>query len=560
MSSKVGPVWRCMGGLYLLSDLPVSPGRNAPKGQVKFMSRSIALVMLGGLLLAACGDAPAGSGSSATTDAPDTTAAAPSTIASAPTPAAPLATYRYTMTYAGIDRDGTEIHFSVSGAVDGDRRVGEIRYAEIDDGPMTVIVQSPVGVAVQAPSSDLVSSDVAIDPMQWYDIAVFEEDGADAFFLATTPTAASLWELLGVEPERSSGDAGVVERALVDETHIQPLRKRNTMFALFGRSDEPLELATETDPEGNLSNVTLTSTDPDEPGTISIVITDRGEPVDIFVPDKTIPVPTEEQAPPRTVPPVTVPPVTIGPDVDGVLFRLSTAGGWELPEKPARELSLTADGDLVRAINPDVFASADDFTVLQVNPLGVERLVAVVEDSGLLDAPGLLDGGAGVSPTDVTTTLWMGGWPVLSMDRVGEVDGYTEEQLEARDRFGEVIARLEDPSWLGDDIVVDWEPWIPETLTVFAGDVSPRGGVPPDAPFAPWPLDTRIVDLASDTRLNPYDEEELVLCLTGEQVAPVWGLLTGVNNAYLRVDDGTQWELTYSLAWPGYEERGRGFC
>ncbi len=45
------------------------------------------------------------------------------------------------------------------------------------------------------------------------------------------------------------------------------------------------------------------------------------------------------------------------------------------------------------------------------------------------------------------------------------------------------------------------------------------------------------------------------MCLTGDQVAPVWELLTGVNNAYLRVDDGTEWELAYMFNWPGYGQR-----
>ena len=59
--------------------------------------------------------------------------------------------------------------------------------------------------------------------------------------------------------------------------------------------------------------------------------------------------------------------------------------------------------------------------------------------------------------------------------------------------------------------------------------------------------------------LNAYDEVELVVCVTGDQVQPVWDLLTGVNNAYLRVDDGAQWELTYRLTWPGYGQQ-RNAC
>ena len=92
-----------------------------------------------------------------------------------------------------------------------------------------------------------------------------------------------------------------------------------------------------------------------------------------------------------------------------------------------------------------------------------------------------------------------------------------------------------------------------------AGDVSARSGLPADAPFAPWPLEETIEELATSTTRNPYDEVELVLCLTGDQVEPVWELLTGVNNAYLRVDDGAKWELTYILTWPGYRPQ-RATC
>lgn len=89
-------------------------------------------------------------------------------------------------------------------------------------------------------------------------------------------------------------------------------------------------------------------------------------------------------------------------------------------------------------------------------------------------------------------------------------------------------------------------------MTVLAGDVSARSGLPASTPFAEWPLADTIDDLATGTALNPYDEEELVICVTGEDVEPVFALLTGVNHAYLRVDDGKQWELNVSHHQPGY--------
>lgn len=137
------------------------------------------------------------------------------------------------------------------------------------------------------------------------------------------------------------------------------------------------------------------------------------------------------------------------------------------------------------------------------------------------------------------------------MDRIGEIDGYTGSQQRWRAAFEEIIADLRDLTWLGDDIVEPAAAWIPDSMTVLAGDVSTRSGLDSDAPFADWPLDRTITDLAESTTLNPYDEEELVICLpvpTSSRCSP----LTGVNRAYLRVDDGTQWELNVTPHYPGY--------
>ena len=43
-----------------------------------------------------------------------------------------------------------------------------------------------------------------------------------------------------------------------------------------------------------------------------------------------------------------------------------------------------------------------------------------------------------------------------------------------------------------------------------------------------------------------------MVCLAGEDVAPVFSLLTGVNAAHLGVDDGHAWELNMWPHYPGY--------
>jgi hypothetical protein len=71
------------------------------------------------------------------------------------------------------------------------------------------------------------------------------------------------------------------------------------------------------------------------------------------------------------------------------------------------------------------------------------------------------------------------------------------------------------------------------------------------APVA-WPLGRGIVDLAEGTLEDPSGKERLVLCLSGEDVAPVFDLLTGVNTAHLGVTDGQAWQLNVRPHYPGY--------
>jgi hypothetical protein len=93
-------------------------------------------------------------------------------------------------------------------------------------------------------------------------------------------------------------------------------------------------------------------------------------------------------------------------------------------------------------------------------------------------------------------------------------------------------------------------------MTALAGSVSPRSGVGPETPSARWPLDRSIEELAIGTMPDAYGEGDLVLCLAGDQVAPVFALLTGVNHASLRVDDGKEWELDVRPHYPGYRLAG----
>jgi hypothetical protein len=234
-----------------------------------------------------------------------------------------------------------------------------------------------------------------------------------------------------------------------------------------------------------------------------------------------------------------------------VILRLSLTGGWALQDPEGLHLTIQDDGRVIRVTDRSVFSSTRDYTSLRLDPAGIIRVLQMMER--LLPADRAdLDGGAGVSPTDRSAWLEVGDALALSMDRIGQTDGYTPEDRAWRARFAGVIERLEDLTWLGEAIIEPESPWIPSSMTVLAGPVSPRSGLGPGTAFAPWPLDRTIEELAVGTTRNAYDEERLILCLTADQVGPVFALLTGVNRAYLPVDDGKEWELSLEPHYPGY--------
>jgi hypothetical protein len=234
-----------------------------------------------------------------------------------------------------------------------------------------------------------------------------------------------------------------------------------------------------------------------------------------------------------------------------VVLRLSLTGGWGLPDPGELHMTIQDDGRVIRVTDRSVFSSTGDYTSLRLSPSGILRVLEMMADVLPVERDDL-DGGAGVSPTDRSAWLEVGDAIVLSMDRIGQTDGYTREQQERRASFGELLERIDDLSWLGEDVLEPEAAWIPSSMTVLAGSVSARSGLGPGSPFAPWPLERSIEELAVGTTRDPDGAEELVLCLTGDEVPPVFALLTGVNHAYLRVDDGREWELDVRPHYPGY--------
>jgi hypothetical protein len=233
-----------------------------------------------------------------------------------------------------------------------------------------------------------------------------------------------------------------------------------------------------------------------------------------------------------------------------VVLRLSLTGGWGRPDPGELHLTIQDDGRVIRVSDTSVYSSTDDFTTLRLDRDGIVRILGLLEP--LLPArPDDLDGGAGVSPTDRSAWLEVGDDIVLSMDRIGETDGYTSEQQSWRARFEDVIERIRSMDWLGDDIVEPAVPWIPSSMTVLARRRAPGIAPDPGTAIVPWPLERPVEAVAAGETLDAQGQPQLVLCLTGEEVPPVFALLTGVNHAHLGVD-GTPWELDVRPQYPGY--------
>ena len=225
------------------------------------------------------------------------------------------------------------------------------------------------------------------------------------------------------------------------------------------------------------------------------------------------------------------------PDFDGVLVRIDIHG-----DTPAAGMySFADDGTVVRAADMTVTMSREDLTTWRLTRPQLETVL------GALD----------------------GGWdPGEDLGRVREAEPGT---------FGDATVRRYTPSgnvsWAhgrvigGDDqrlmgtLYAVTEPphgvrrWTPTALGFLAGrpNRTARSPLSDKDPFAPWPLDRGVRELATGTAQNAYGEKKLALCLFGRDAARVWKhLFTGVNTAYLRVDDGRRWELQSSVVLPAY--------
>ena len=241
-------------------------------------------------------------------------------------------------------------------------------------------------------------------------------------------------------------------------------------------------------------------------------------------------------------PSVPSPSLVVGPDVrhvagweagaDGILVRIDIHG--DTPS--AGMYSFGDDGTVVRAADTSVTMSRDDLTTWRLTRPQLETVLGALDALGVREAePG--DFGDATVYTPSGDVSWGQGRVIGGDDPrlLNTLDAVTEPPKRGVRR------------------------WVPQAIGFLAGppERSARSPLSDADPFATWPLDRGVRELASGSAENAYGEKRLSLCLLGNDAATVWRhLFTGVNTAYLRVDDGRRWELQSSVVPPVYAGYG----
>lgn len=216
-------------------------------------------------------------------------------------------------------------------------------------------------------------------------------------------------------------------------------------------------------------------------------------------------------------------------DADGTVVRIgideeTPRSGW---------FSFHADGTVVRVADSSVFIDRGDLTRWRITQVQLATVLGALDALGVraAEADDFGDGSvSGIGPSGS-----------VSWDQGRVIEGSDE-------RLMDVLYAVTEPPAHG------VRPWTPTSIGFLAGrpDRTARSPLTDKDPFAPWPLEQGIRELATGTARNAYDEEKLALCLVGRDAARVWRrLFTGVNTAYLRVDDGRRWELQSTVGLPG---------
>ena len=219
---------------------------------------------------------------------------------------------------------------------------------------------------------------------------------------------------------------------------------------------------------------------------------------------------------------------------DGIVVRIDIHG--DTPS--AGMYSFADDGTVVRVADTSITMSRDDLTTWRLPPPQLGAVLGALDALGVREATPGDFGDASVRPYTPSGNVSWGEGRVIGGDDP---------------RLMNTLSAVTEPPKHG------VRRWVPRAIGFLAGppERSARSPLDADAPFARWPLNRGIRELATGTAENAYGERRLSLCLLGKDAARVWrNLFTGVNTAYLRVDDGRRWELQSSVVLPDYVAYG----
>jgi hypothetical protein len=195
-----------------------------------------------------------------------------------------------------------------------------------------------------------------------------------------------------------------------------------------------------------------------------------------------------------------------------------------------------ADGSVVRAVDESVFISRGDVTTWAVPAVELREFLGQL-DAVQVRTDAYARDDTILGPSKVQVSYWIAGGERIFETTAPEVVAVARE-MTSRPETG--VRR-----------------WVPREIGFLAGlpNRTARSPLGPGDPFARWPLARGIRELARGAMPNAYGEQKLAICLHGRAAREVWTLFTGVNSAYLRVDDGRRWELESYVTLPGYRLR-----
>ncbi|MEL6891794.1 MAG: hypothetical protein AAFP84_09370 [Actinomycetota bacterium] len=228
--------------------------------------------------------------------------------------------------------------------------------------------------------------------------------------------------------------------------------------------------------------------------------------------------PTDPTAPADpTVPDGTDAPPTDGdivPAADGAILEMGWYGGFTMREiafQRAPNLLVTADG---RVITPAAVAAIfpgpllPQHTVRTITPEGIERLLAALDDAGLL-ANVAYDEDSLIADAATATVV------VRTADRefrheayaLDLAPGHTDEpsdqpteQSAERIALAAAMERLSDlASIVGEDALGPEEPWTPEAYQLIAEPIDDVSGFEPEPTVLDWPAESGVVLAATSS-------------------------------------------------------------